>query len=197
MTGAVIRASKATAIRYEKSSAGVGPHGCKKLAPIPDPRPRRLEGPRPRRRIAPAGPVHQGRVRLPALDPRRPLPLRLHRGPGRREGNHLCGFLERAIADFAAHGITPSKRLRPTTPGPAAGRCVRSAHLGVEVDGSAPRRCEPRIRGLPGVTVPAKVRAWHGRTVGLTYRPGGSLNWSDRVPHGHRSSVVLVGLEAH
>ena len=51
-----------------------------------------------------------GRLRLRARDRRRPLPARLRRAPRRRESATVTGFVERALAFFAEHGII-AKRL--------------------------------------------------------------------------------------
>jgi transposase len=69
MTGEVIRASKATAVRYERERPGELVHmDVKKPGRIR--RRRRVALPRPRRRVCPAGPVREGRIRLRAF-PRR------------------------------------------------------------------------------------------------------------------------------
>ncbi len=85
VTGMVIRASRSTAIRYERASArGSGPH--RRQEARQDPRRRRLARPRPR------GPA-RGQARIgydyvhAAIDDYTRLGLR--RDPARREGPHL------------------------------------------------------------------------------------------------------------
>ena len=109
ITGEVIRGQQGHRGPLRARPAGrAGPHGRQEARP--DPRRRRLAGPRPRpghdRRTA-----TPSRLRLRALPGRRPLPAGLLRGPARREGPDLRGVPATAPIDyFAAHGITRIER---------------------------------------------------------------------------------------
>ena len=89
ITGEVIRASKVTAVRYERERPGELVHmDVKKLGRIPDGGGWKAHG---RGMGSTDTADHRGRVRLRPLPGRRPLPAGLLRGPGRREGHHLRG----------------------------------------------------------------------------------------------------------
>jgi transposase len=82
MTGQVIRSSKQTAVRYERSRPGELAHmDVKKLARIR--RRRWLARPRPRGQSHQPRPGQPGRLRLRPLPGRRPLPAGLLRGAAR------------------------------------------------------------------------------------------------------------------
>ena len=90
MTGAVIRASKSTAVRYERARPGELVHmDVKKLGRIPEGGGWRAHG----RGNTGLRPQPAQRVRLRPLSRRRPLPAGLQRDPARRERPHLRGIL--------------------------------------------------------------------------------------------------------
>ena len=87
MTGEVIRASKTTAVRYERDRPGELVHmDVKKIGRIPDGGGWRAHG----RETGSTSAKTQSpdRVRLRALGRRRPQPLRVLRDPPRRESRH-------------------------------------------------------------------------------------------------------------
>ena len=116
ITGEVIRASKVTAVRYERdTSRRAGPR--RRQEARPDPRRRWLGGPRPRAtRRPPAQQKEPDRLRLRPLDGRRPLPAGLLRDPARREGRHLRGVPRSVPRPTSPPTASPaSSRSSPTT----------------------------------------------------------------------------------
>ncbi len=89
LTGQVIRASKTTAVRYERRRPGELVHMDARKARS-DPRRRRLAG---SRSTQPAPQPHdEGGLRLCALVRRRSLPACVLGDPPGRKGSHLCRF---------------------------------------------------------------------------------------------------------
>ena len=104
LTGELIRASKTTAIRYERDRPGELVHmDVKKLGRIP-PAAAGKHTATPMRQ--PPNARSPDRLRLHPLDRRRPHPPRLLRDPRRREGRHLRRVLRACHQFFASHGIT-------------------------------------------------------------------------------------------
>ena len=110
ITGEVIRASKATAVRYERGHARrAGPHG--RQEDRPDPRRRRLARPRPRpprSHPRPGTPLGYDYVHSLVDDHSR---LAYSEVLPDEKGPTCAAFLHRAAGYFAAHGITRIQRV--------------------------------------------------------------------------------------
>ena len=110
MTGEVIRASKTTAVRYERDRPGELVHmDVKKIGRIPDGGGWRAHGRQMGSQLGPQKATD--RLRLRPLRRRRPQPPRLLRDPPRRAGPRPApAFFARALEHFAGHGIHRSTR---------------------------------------------------------------------------------------
>ncbi len=125
ITGQLLRASKATAIRYERARPGELVHmDVKKLGRIPDGGGWRAHG-------RASDSIRRDRTARVGFDYVHSLVddhsrLAYSEVLPDERGATCAAFLERAIGYFAGHGISASSGCSRTMPGPTATRCDRS-----------------------------------------------------------------------
>jgi len=122
MTGQLIRASKATAVRYERDRPGELVHmDVKKLGRIPDGGGWRVEGPGTINHRGRSSKTRGGYDYVHSLVDDHSRPAYSEILPDER-GTTCAGFLARGIAYFAAHGIDQAKPNASTEPCKTNGR---------------------------------------------------------------------------
>ena len=145
MTGAVIRSSKQTAVRYERDRPGELVHmDVKKIGRIPDGGGWRAHG-RENREATRDRSTKIGYDYVHSLVDDHSRLAYSELLPDEK-GVTCAAFLQRAIAYFACHGITQIERLMTDNAWPTAGRCARSAPRTASVRSSS----SPTVPGRTG-----------------------------------------------
>ncbi|GLZ36601.1 hypothetical protein Acsp05_02260 [Actinokineospora sp. NBRC 105648] len=187
-TGHVIRASKTTAVRYERGRPGELVHmDVKKLGRIPDGGGWRAHGRAhtSRNRNTKTGFDHVHSLVDDHSWPAYSEVLPDEQGPTR------AGFLTRAIAYSAGHGITRIERLMTDNAWPAHGPCARSAPSTASPRSSSNLTAPGRTAKSNASTAPGKPSGPTGRTTpGNTERTQALAPWTEHYNTQRRRGAL-------